>query len=279
MESCPTQLMILKEILEVFSLATGVKVNYNKSMMVSINVPQAKLNLLAATFNCTKGTLPFTYLGLPLGTTKPRVEDFLPLVTNCERRLQATSVFLSQAGRLQMTNAVLTSLPMYHMSTYLLPKTAIDQIDKYRKHCLWRSSDVNAKSAPKAAWAMVCLPKEEGGLGVLNLKTQNEALLLKNLHKFFNRLDIPWVHLVWEKHYSSGKLPGHIKKGSFWWRDNLKFLDTFKGMVVCQIQNGATCLFWTDLWGGQVQHQTYPELFSFAKSKMLSFQKAISTDP
>jgi hypothetical protein len=31
-------------------------------------------------------------------------------------------------------------------------------------------SNINAKQPPKAAWSMVCLPKEEGGLGVLNLK-------------------------------------------------------------------------------------------------------------
>jgi len=38
---------------------------------------------------------------------------------------------------------------------------------------------------------MVTKSKEEGGLGVLDLKTQNEALLLKNFHKFYNRADIP----------------------------------------------------------------------------------------
>ena len=102
-------------------------------------------------------------------------------------------MFLSEAGRLQMTNAVFTSLPMFHLGTYLLPKTVIDQIDKYRKHCLWRGSNIGP---PKAAWKMVCLPKEEGGLGVLNLKTQNEAMLLKNLHKFFNKVDTPWVQLI-----------------------------------------------------------------------------------
>ena len=56
----------------------------------------------------------------------------------------------------------------------------------------------------------------EGGVGVLNLKTQNEAFLVKNMHKPFNRLDIPWVNLVWEKYYSNGKLPSHVRKGSFW---------------------------------------------------------------
>lgn len=76
------------------------------------------------------------------------------------------------------------------MVTYILPKTVIEQIGKYKKHCLCRDSNINAKGPPKAAWHMVCLPKE-GGLGVINLKTQNEALLLKNLHKFFNRADTP----------------------------------------------------------------------------------------
>ena len=193
MEGCLRQLQVLKNILEIYSTATGLKVNYNKSMMVPLNMNDQALNILSASFNCAKRSLPFTYLGLPLGITKPKVEEFLPLVTKCERRLQATSMFLSQAGWLQMTNAVFTSLPMFHLGTYLLPKTVIDQIDKYRKHCLWRGSNIGP---PKAAWKMVCLPKEEGGLGVLNLKTQNEAMLLKNLHKFFNKVDTPWVQLI-----------------------------------------------------------------------------------
>jgi hypothetical protein len=50
------------------------------------------------------------------------------------------------------------------MGTFLLPKIVIEQIDKYRKHYPWIGSN----------------SKEEGGLGVINLKTQNEALLLKN---------------------------------------------------------------------------------------------------
>jgi hypothetical protein len=47
-----------------------------------------------------------------------------------------------------------------------------------------------------AAWSMVTKPKNRGGLRVINLRMQNEALLVKNLHKFFNNADLPWVKLI-----------------------------------------------------------------------------------
>jgi hypothetical protein len=101
------------------------------------------------------------------------------------------------------------------MCTLAIPKTVIKQIDKYRKHCLWRGSDINGRGQPKAAWPIICLPKDEGGMRVLNIEEQNKALLLKNLHKFFNKAEIPWVQLVWEKHYSNGKLPTATKRAPF----------------------------------------------------------------
>jgi hypothetical protein len=68
-----------------------------------------------------KSTLPFTYLGLPLSLTKPTVADFWPLVSNCERRLVVFSSFLSEAGRLELTNAVLTALPTYATRNFCAP--------------------------------------------------------------------------------------------------------------------------------------------------------------
>lgn len=90
---------------------------------------------------------------------------------------------------------------------------------------------------------MVCTLREEGGLGVINLELQNQALLMKNLDKFYNKRDIPWVNLVWEKHYNNGRLPGVVKKGSFWWRDTLKTLPTFKKLASVEIRNGQSCFF------------------------------------
>jgi hypothetical protein len=55
---------------------------------------------LANVFGCIVGSFPFTYLGLPLGLTKPQVKDYAPLKCRVERRLSASAQFLSYDGRL-----------------------------------------------------------------------------------------------------------------------------------------------------------------------------------
>lgn len=265
------EIFYLKALLNSFAELSGLKVNYSKSMMVPINVPDDRFDVLANTFGCSKGSLPFTYLGLPLSIAKPTVAEFWPLVNRCERRLISTANFLSEAGRLELVNAVFTALPMFTMSTFLLPKTVIKQVDKYRRHCLWRGSDLSSKKPSKATWELVCSTKENGGLGVLDLEAQNQSLLLKNLHKFYNKANIPWVQLVWTCHYSNGSLPNTQKRrGSFWWWDSLKLLDQYKGMASALVQNGTSCFFWLDVWNHQLLSQSYPHLFSYVKDQKLT---------
>jgi hypothetical protein len=50
--------------------------------------------------------MAFTYLGLTLGTTRPYVQDFSPLICRIERRLCGISKMLSYQGRLILVNFV-----------------------------------------------------------------------------------------------------------------------------------------------------------------------------
>jgi hypothetical protein len=135
--------------------------------------------LLAATFGCTGGTMPFTYLGLPMGTTKPKIEDMSPIMVKIGRRLNGCSSLLSYSGRLQLVNSVLTPITTYTMCTLKVHKGVIDAIDRARKQCLWMGNSVERKGGNLAAWDMVQKPKDKGGLGVINLKLHNDALLVK----------------------------------------------------------------------------------------------------
>lgn len=125
------------------------------------------MQILASTFNCQVGSLPFTYLGFPLGTQRLTVEECLPLMQCIERILVACSLYLTQGGKLQMVNSILSSLSTFYMCTIKIPLTIIAQLEKYMRHCLWRGADMNAKKPSQAAWELVARPKSEGGLGVV----------------------------------------------------------------------------------------------------------------
>jgi hypothetical protein len=203
MQANEEQLILLKEILHKVTLSSGLIVNYHKSCLVPINISQEQAGSLASTFGCSVGTFPSTYLGLPLGLTKPLVKDYAPLICRIERRLSASSLFLSHVGRLQLVNSVLSSLPTYYMCTLKLFFTIIEIIDKHRKNCLWRGKEFRSKGYNLAAWDLVKMPKDKGGLGVINLSVQNDALLLKHLDKIYKKDDVQWVKLVWSKCYSN----------------------------------------------------------------------------
>jgi hypothetical protein len=111
MQGVESQLLLLKEILHKIYLSSGLKVNYHKSCLVPINIDSAQALELAEAFGCLVGSFPFTYLGLPMGLTKPQVKDYAPLICRIERRLSASSQFLSYAGRLQLINSVYALSP------------------------------------------------------------------------------------------------------------------------------------------------------------------------
>jgi hypothetical protein len=170
----------------------------------------------------------------------------MPLVTSIERRLQTCSGFLTYGGKLEMINSVLSSLPTFYMCTLKIYRGIIEQLDKYRRHCLSRGEDLSKQNPPLAAWPMVCKPKEMGGLMVVNLQIQNECLLMKHLDKFYNQTDIPWVRLITKKYYSLALPPAKRADCSFWWRDCLKLLPKYKNLAICTLHNGSTTLLWKD---------------------------------
>ena len=109
MEVDVNQLIHLKGLLQSFATSTSLLVNYSKSSMIPINVHPERLAILASAFCCAIGSMPFNYLGLPMGTTKPRMEDLTPLMDTMERRL--SSCYYS----------AITPITTYAMCTLKLP--------------------------------------------------------------------------------------------------------------------------------------------------------------
>ena len=90
-------------------------------------------------------------------------------------------VFLTSVGKLELVTSVLSSLLTFFMSTLSINKGIIDQVGKYRRHCIMRRGEISQNCPTLEAWHLVCKPKNKGGLGIIDLQVQNDCLLLKFL--------------------------------------------------------------------------------------------------
>ena len=124
------QLLALKGMLLLFSKSTGLHVNYHKSSMLPINVDSVEIARLASVFGCVVGSLPFTYLGLPVGINKPKILDLMPLVDSMERKLSVSSSFLAHGGRLQYLISALSSVPIFFLCSLDLPPGILKQLER-----------------------------------------------------------------------------------------------------------------------------------------------------
>jgi hypothetical protein len=92
---------------------------------------------------------------------------------------------LSYGGRLILINSVLSSLPMFMMSLFEIPKGVFKKLDLYRSR-FFRQGDTDKKKYRLAKWDIMCRPKDQGGLGIIDLEIQNICLLSKWIVNLFN---------------------------------------------------------------------------------------------
>lgn len=125
---------VLKGILDDFSAATGLTINFHKSTFVPVHVDEDEVLRMASGMGCAVSHFPQTYLGLPLSPHKLRVADYRPLIDSFDRYLSGWKAkLLSTGGRLILVNVVLGGLTIYFMSSHLLPKTVIERLFARRR--------------------------------------------------------------------------------------------------------------------------------------------------
>ncbi|GAV92766.1 LOW QUALITY PROTEIN: zf-RVT domain-containing protein, partial [Cephalotus follicularis] len=181
-----------------------------------------------------EGSLPVTYLGLPLITKRLSKVDCSPLVERMLAKVNSwVSKALSLAGRLQLVKATLTSMQTFWCSSFLLPMSTIRECEKVLRDFLW-----GGPRKAKVKWKEVCKPLHEGGLGIKDMKTWNKALLLRQLWHFWN-----------------APLRGIL---SWSWRQLLKLRPMAREHLIYQCGNGERFSLWFDPWvQGESVHALY----------------------
>jgi hypothetical protein len=136
----------LRAVLTLFAEMSGLKVNFNKSMLVGLNIEESWLIEAASILNCKVGKVPFLYLGLPIGGDPRRLAFWDPVLKSIKAILLGwQSRFLSFGGRLVLLKSVLTSLPIYALSFFKAPSGIISIIESIFNEKIWGGSEENRK--------------------------------------------------------------------------------------------------------------------------------------
>jgi hypothetical protein len=123
-EACVENLWSMKATLRWFELVSGLKVNFSKSRLIGVNVSTNFLERAAHFLHCKIGSLPFTYLGLPVGANPRRASTWEPVVKTIEKRLFSwRNRYVSLGGRVVLINSVFASILVFYLSFLKMPSS------------------------------------------------------------------------------------------------------------------------------------------------------------
>ncbi|CAN6345376.1 unnamed protein product [Urochloa humidicola] len=259
----------LRATLDLFSGFSGLKINYDKSMLVTMHVTAADAASLQEVLGCQFGSFPQTYLGLPLSSDKLHLSAFTPLIAKADRYLgEWQASLLNPMGRTVLVNTVLDSQLIHAMSVLSLPQGVLDAFDKRRRAFLWSGEDSVSGAQCLMAWEQACLPKEQGGLGIKNIAVQNQCLLLKLLHRLHCPSNSSWAGWIREQ---IDLVTFHGDVVGAHWQELTTLLPLYRAVTVCEVYNGESTSFWQDRWLsiGRLR-EVFPLLYSHALYKEIS---------
>lgn len=247
--------ILVRQAIEEFGNTSGLRTNPSKCQLFMAGVQPNLQQEVVKQLKFMVGELPVRYLGMPLISTRLSDTDCKPIIDRIKKKIQSwSSRTLSYAGRLQLVNAVIFPIQVYWSSILVLPVSILKKIDSLCLNFLWQSQE-GKKPMALVSWQQVCLPRNEGGLGVKQLKVWNKAALGKhiwNLNCKANSLWSSWLQANYLKGESFWKIK--IPQDCFWGlRKLLQLRDMYKSSFKVQLGDGRETSLFYDWWTGTVR--------------------------
>ncbi|GKD03683.1 hypothetical protein Tco_1178657 [Tanacetum coccineum] len=260
-------------ILKCFENASGLKVNLSKSRLFGIGIPINEVHEVASSLGCMHDSLPFMYLGLPVGKKMRLCDGWNEVINRFRERLSAWKAkALSIGGRLTLVKSVLGSLPIYYLSLFKAPKKVINLLESIRSRFFWGFKE-SQRGISWVKWNSILLKSSMGGLGVGSLLAKNIGLLGKWKWRFLTEKDALWRTVIKEFYGECGGF-GSLARSrgpNGIWCDIIKAVEdieridpSFKRSFHIKVSNGANVSFWKDPWceNGTRLMDLFPRLYA-----------------
>ena len=137
MRKSQDQLTNLSWLLMWFEACSGLRVNLEKNELILMGRVH-DIEDLALELGCKVGGLPSCYLGLPLEAPFKSMVLWDSVEERFRKRLAMWKrQYISKGGRLTLIRSTLSSLPIYFMSLFYLPRKVRLRLEKIQRNFLW----------------------------------------------------------------------------------------------------------------------------------------------
>ncbi|KAG2553601.1 hypothetical protein PVAP13_9KG460127 [Panicum virgatum] len=125
----------------------------------------------------------------------------------------------------------------------------------------------------RVKWENLSFPKDYEGLGIINTRVMNDALLLKWWWRLYNAgPDDPCCNLLKAKYLPHGSLAtSRGLRGSQFWKGIHKAKHKLSWGAKMNVNNGKNTLFWDVVWAAEVPlRKLFPVVYDFCRYKTLT---------
>jgi len=254
-----------------FCNQSGQISNLNKSsILFSKNVPDHIKNDIRGVFPVPDLQPNTLHLGHPLiFNHKDRNKAYAFIKNKFHAKFTTVKANkLNHAGRLTYIQSVLSSIPVYYMSTILFSKTFIEDLTTIIKRFWW--SGIQEESSTKPihfrSWEDICQTKTNGGLGIRNLHLVNKSLIMNAAYNIVTNKNPLLSAVIKAKYYPNSSfwtVSNSATKSAFW-SSILQILQVRKDLssnVHLQLHEGNSSIWsspWFPLWDSIHDHLKLP---------------------
>ncbi|XP_057744794.1 uncharacterized protein LOC130962625 [Arachis stenosperma] len=269
-EASQEQMQRVKEVLEKFCKASGLKINEEKSSIVFskstyINLRRRIMDIAKFREQKELGK----YLGALITNNRGGKKKFKDVMGRVQSKLKGwKSKCLSLAGRLTLAQASISPALNFQMQHDRVPKGVCQEIEKLQRSFIW-GDEPNHRKIHLISWKTLCRPKHEGGMGFRKITSMNDAFLMKILWQMEGEPGKLWVEVLKHKYYPGGQLKNNIRSkssDSMLWKELVKIWPIYQKNSIQYIGNGCATNFWKDQWvleeGALKNHTLNPNMNS-----------------
>jgi hypothetical protein len=163
---------------------------------------------------------------------------------------------LSQAGRTVLIKATAVAIPSYTMSTFMLTVSICKTLDRSFKNLWWGFPKDKSRNLSLKSSSSICMPRNQGGLGIQDMKSTNLAHIAKLGWKILNNSDNNWVQLLQKKciRYGNFLTSPPTTLASYFWKGLRKCKSLIQSGSCLQVAVNSDFQIWTTPWVPTVSH-------------------------